>query len=138
VVLVIVTILLKNRNDVVKPTQKGFDTKLLRRVDILLLLSWAFISMFGYIVLLYSLPDFAHSIGLSSGQAATINAILNLGTAIGRPMTGLASDWFGRFEVAGVLTFANGVICFAIWIPTKTFGVLIFFALLSGMIIGVF
>lgn len=138
VVLLIATLLLKNRNDVVKPTQRGFDTKLLRRLDVILLLSWAFIGTLGYITLLYSLPDFARSIGLSSGQGATTNAILNLGTAIGRPLTGLASDRFGRFEVAETLTLASGLLCFVIWIPAKSYGVLIFFALLNGGMIGIF
>lgn len=137
-IILIATLLLKNRNDVVKPTQRGFDTKLLRRLDIILLLSWTFIIQLGFVTLLYSLPDFAHSIGLSSGQGSTTNAILNLGTAIGRPLTGFASDRFGRFEVAETLTLASGLLCFAIWIPAKSYGVLLLFAILNGGIIGVF
>jgi hypothetical protein len=51
-----------------------------------LLLAWAFISMLGYIMLLYALLDFARSNDLSDNQTATINAFLNLGTVIGRPL----------------------------------------------------
>jgi MFS family permease len=57
--------------------------------------------MLGYITLLYSLPDFSASIGLSTSQAAAISAYLNLGTALGRPMAGFVSDKLGRIEVAG-------------------------------------
>jgi len=55
---------IKDRNAAVRPSQLAFDVKLLRRYDVLLLLSWAFISMLGYMVLLFSLSDFAISIGL--------------------------------------------------------------------------
>jgi len=56
---------IRNRNAIVRPPQLAFDTKLLRRFDVLLLLSWAFICMLGYITLLFSLSDYAISIRLS-------------------------------------------------------------------------
>jgi len=88
--------------------------------------------------LLYSLPDFAGSIGLTAQQAAAIGAYLNLGTAIGRPAVGWVSDKLGRIEVAGTLTFFCGLTCFAVWIPTHDYGVAIFFAIISGAVVGVF
>ncbi|KAG4419150.1 hypothetical protein IFR04_007746 [Cadophora malorum] len=130
--------LIRNRNSAVKPPQLGLDTKLLVRYDVLLLLGWGFLSMLGYITLLYSLPDFSASIGLSRTQAAAISAYLNLGTAIGRPMAGFVSDKLGRIEVAGVLTCFCGITCFAIWIPATNYGVTIFFAIVSGAVVGVF
>ena len=132
------TMLIRNRNAIIRPPQLGFDTKLLRRPDVLLLLFWGFTSMLGYITLLYSLPDFADSLGLTKTQAASIAAYLNLGTAIGRPLIGVASDRFGRLEVAGLLTLFCGVTCFAIWIPATSYGILVFFAILNGGILGVF
>ena len=129
---------IRNRNKAINPPQRGFDLKLLRRYDCLLLLAWAFVSMLGYITLLYSLSDFARSIGLDANQASAITAFLNLGTAIGRPMIGVVSDRYGRMEVAGSITFFCGVICFAIWLPAKSYGVTIFFAIIVGAILGVF
>ena len=96
--LFVATLLMKNRNEAVQPFQRGFDTNLLRRTDVMLLLAWTFIGMLGYIVLLYSLPDFARSIDLSDDQAAAINAFLNLDTAIGRPVISITSDRYGRFK----------------------------------------
>ncbi|MCJ1421932.1 hypothetical protein MMC32_008299 [Xylographa parallela] len=84
---IIATLLIRNRNETIRPPQRGFDTALLRRYDVLLLLSWSFVSMLGYITLLFSLPDFAHTIGLSSGQAASISSILNAGTATIGPIS---------------------------------------------------
>lgn len=130
--------LIRNRNETIKPPLLGFDRKLLVRYDVLLLLGWGFLSMLGYITILYSLSDFALEIGISKTQAAAISAFLNLGIAVGRPVIGLVSDRLGRIEVAGVLTFFCGLICFAIWIPARSYGLTIFFALVAGAVVGVF
>ena len=136
--LFVAAILTRSRNEIIKPSQRGFDTKLIRRLDVLLVLSWGFVVMLGYVVLLYSLPDFATSIGLSSNQGATINAMMNLGTAIGRPVIGVTSDRYGRIEVAGILTLSCGLMCFVIWLPANSFGVVVFFAITSGAILGAY
>lgn len=132
------TLLIRNRNEVIRPPQLGFDRLLLRRYGVLLLLMWGFISMLGYMTLLYSLSDFAHSIGLDYTRAASVAAYMNLGTAIGRPLIGIFSDRYGRMEVAGLLTFLCGVSCFAIWLPATSYGVTVLFALISGAILGVY
>jgi hypothetical protein len=40
--------------------------------------------------------------------------------------------------VAGFMTFLTGVLCFALWIPAKSFGVLTFFSILSGSMLGIY
>lgn len=99
---------------------------------------WAFISMLGYITLLYSLSDFALSIGLSRAQATDALTILNLGTAVGRPLIGFLSDHYGRIKVPAFLTLTCGISCFVIWLPANSFGATVLFALISGAILGVF
>ncbi|KAG6978866.1 putative transporter MCH2 [Fusarium oxysporum f. sp. conglutinans] len=64
--IVIATLLLRDRNSQIQPNQRAFDIALLRSKAVVLLLLWAFISMFGYIVLLFSLSEFALAIGLSN------------------------------------------------------------------------
>lgn len=44
----------------------------------------------------------------------------------------------GRINIAGFCTFLAGIFCLAIWIPTKSYGVLIFFALIVGTCSGTF
>lgn len=132
------TLFLRDRNHHIKPTQLAFDVTLLRRYDVMLLLTWAFISMFGYITLLYSLSDYATSLGLDRQQATNLVGILNLGTAVGRPVIGIASDRFSRTNTAAVLTALCGIICFALWLPAKTFGMMVVFAFICGAILGVF
>jgi hypothetical protein len=131
-------IFVKDRNAQVQPKQRPFDVNLLRRKEVAFLLAWAFLSMLGYITLLFSMSDFALSIGLSRNQATQVTAFLNMGTALIRPFIGVAGDRFGRFEVASGLTFATGLLCFAVWIPATSFGVTVFFAIVSGGILGVF
>ena len=131
-------LLLHDRNHIIKPLQLGFDTTLLRQYKVQLLLAWAFISMLGYITLLYSLADFAISIKLTQTHATEIVAFLNLGTAVGRPLVGLLSDRYGRIEVAGLFTFICGLLCFIIWLPAHSFWATVLFAILSGAILGTF
>ncbi|KAK5020906.1 hypothetical protein LTS07_011371 [Exophiala sideris] len=138
VAIFLAAVFIRDRNGIVMPKQHPFDRKLIRRLDVLFLLLWAFLSMLGYIALLYSLSDFALSIGLSRQRATQITALLNVGTAVGRPFIGIASDRFGRFKVATGLTLFCGLSCFIIWIPASTFGVTVLFAILSGAILGVF
>lgn len=63
---------------------------------------------------------------------------MNLGIAVGRPLAGLLSDRFGRIEIPCICTLATGFLCFALWIPAKTFGVLTFFSILGGSMLGIF
>ena len=133
------TILMRDRNHIVKPPQLGFAIHLLRRYDCLLLLSWAFINLLGYMTILYSLSNYAVQVArLSQSQAGILTAVLNLGTGIGRPCIGLASDRLGRIEVAAGLTLFNGILVFTVWVPANNFGVLIFFAIVSGACIGTY
>ncbi|KPI40333.1 putative transporter MCH2 [Cyphellophora attinorum] len=135
---VLATFCIMDRNTTIQPKQRPFDPKLLRQQSVLWLLGWAFVSMLGYITLLYSLSDFSLSINLDRAQATNITAFLNLGTAFGRPFIGVISDRLGRLEVASSLTFLCGLVCFALWIPAKTYPNIIVFAIISGAILGVF
>jgi predicted MFS family arabinose efflux permease len=116
----------------------AIDTKLLLRKDVLLLLAWTFTSMLGYIALLFSLSDNATAIGLSRQQATNVIGSLNIGTAVGRPIIGIVRDKSSRLDVAGILTFVCGLLCFVFWIPTQSFALLVVFALLAGAVLGVF
>ena len=131
-------VLIRDRNKIIQPAQRPFDTKLLSRPDVWILLLWAFISMLGYTTLLYSLPDFALSIGLSRTRATDTITYLNLGTALGRPLIGSLSDRYGRIKVPAFLTLACGILCFVIWLPAISLGATVLFAILSGAILGVF
>ena len=131
-------ILIKDRNKTIGVTQLAFDYTLFKRLEFLLTLGWGFFSMLGYIVLLFSLPNYATSIGLNSKQGSIVGALLNLGQGLGRPAVGLVSDSVGRINIAFLLTFVAGLFCLVIWIFAKSFGVLVFFSLLVGTVSGTF
>lgn len=133
---IIVAIFIRNRNKVINSPQRRFDFKLLGKHDVLLLLTWGFISIPGYITLLFALLDFSRSIGLSESEAANMSAFLNLGTAIGCPFIGIISDHYGRMETAGILTLVCGFACVALWLPALSYGITVCFAIFSGAILG--
>ena len=58
----ICAILMKDRNEAIGSSQLAFDYRLFRQVDFVLTLGWGFFSMLGYIVLLFSLPNYALSV----------------------------------------------------------------------------
>ncbi|OQN99786.1 hypothetical protein B0A48_14556 [Cryoendolithus antarcticus] len=133
------TLLIRDRNASIKPPQLGFATHLLRRYDCLLLLFWGATNLLGYMVILYSVSSYATQVvHLSQAKAGILTAVLNLGTAFGRPASGLLADRYGRVEVSFALTFGCGVSVIALWIPASSYALLMVFAFVSGAILGVF
>ena len=131
-------LLMKDRNKQIGSSQLAFDHRMFKQTEYLLLLGWGFFSMLGYIVLLFSLPNYATSIGLTQQQGSVIGAVLNLGQGLGRPPVGYFSDTVGRINMAGLMTFLAGLFALVVWIPAKSYGVLIFYALIGGSVAGVF
>lgn len=132
------TLLIKDRNKIIGSRQLAFDFELFTRIEYLLLLAFGWFSMLGYIVLIFSLANYARVIGLGPSEAALISAIFNLGQGVGRPFVGYFSDRTGRINMAAGLTFVTGVLALAIWINAHTYGVLIFFAFIGGTVAGTF
>lgn len=138
VVHTVCTLLIKDRNKSIRPNQRAFDHRLFRHGGFVLVASWSCLSMLGFIVILFSLPAYAASVGMSAQQGSILSAVLNLGVAFGRPLVGLGSDHFGRINVSGVLTLVSGLSCFVIWMWARAFGVALIFSLLNGAVCGVF
>ena len=131
-------ILLKDRKKLVQPHKRSFDIRELGHISTLLIVCWGWLTELGYITLLYSLPNYAQSIGLTAKQGSIVGAVLNLGLAIGRPPIGYWSDRFGRINVAIYMTALCGIFCLAIWVPAKSYAVLLVFALFAGTVTGTF
>ncbi|KAL3422595.1 major facilitator superfamily transporter [Phlyctema vagabunda] len=131
-------ILVRDRTYAAKPNQAAFDYSLLKKAHFVLLLAWGFCSDLGYVVLLFSLPNYALSVGLSTAEGAIVGALLNLGLGIGRPVVGHFSDTVGRLNMSTAMTGLCGVLCLVVWTVAKSFAVLCFFALTAGMVCGTF
>lgn len=130
--------LLKDRNKAVGSRLKPFHLPLLRRPEFILFLGWGILSMLGYVALLFSVANFALSIGLSSHQGSIVSALLNLGQGLGRPFVGMFSDKFGRINIATSLSFLCGLFCLVIWIFARSMGVICFFVVLVGTVSGTY
>ncbi|SMY22756.1 unnamed protein product [Zymoseptoria tritici ST99CH_1A5] len=131
-------VLLKDRNRLVRPSTKAFDVREYKRAETWLLITWGWMTELGYIVLLYSLPNYAATIGLTPKQGSVVGAMLNLGLGLGRPLVGWMSDRFGRINVATIMTAMCGLFCLAIWVPATSYGVLILFAITAGTAVGTY
>jgi MFS family permease len=130
--------LMRDRNLAVGSLYRAFNLSLLKRPEFLLLLGWGAFSLLGYVVLLFSLPNFALTIGLTPHQGSIIMALMNLGQGLGRPVVGVISDRYGRITMGGIFTLICGVFCFAIWIPALNMGVACFFAVIVGTVAGTY
>jgi MFS family permease len=138
VVNTVCALLIRDRNKQIGSSQLSFDYRLFKKMEFLGLLAFGFLSMLGYVVLVFSLPSYARTIGLSAQQGSIIGALLNLGQALGRPPVGYFSDSFGRLNMASTMTFMCGLFCLVIWKFAKSFGVVVFFAMLSGTVAGTY
>lgn len=130
--------IVKDRNLQVRPGLNTFDWHFFRRPEYLLIVAWGFTSEIGYIILYYSLPDYANSIGLSTQQGAIVNALLSVGNALGRPLVGYFSDRIGRINITTAAMGYCALLCLLLWVFAKSFAGLCAFALLVGMVAGTF
>lgn len=136
--LMVATWLLRDRNKIVRPTIHPFDVKILRKYQVWMVLGWSVFSLLGYMVLLYSLGNYGKTLGLNPTQSGIIITMVNLGTGIGRTFVGVISDRLGRVTVSGSCAGLSGIMCFLWWINARDYGSLLSFALVVGMIFGVY
>jgi MFS family permease len=132
------TLIIKDRHAIIGSSQLAFDATLLKRPEFLLLLGFGSFSVLGYVVLNFSLVDYANKIGLENSQAVLIGALFSLGQAIGRPTIGYFSDETGRFNISTISTLLAGIFSLVIWVLAKGYGILAFFAVISGCVGGTF
>ena len=94
---------------------------------------WGSTNVLGYVLALYTLATYSTAgLNLSQAQGSNLQAILATGQMIGRPACGLLLDKFGRVTMTATLAFISGLSCLLIWMFGRTYGVLIFFALVQG------
>lgn len=131
-------IVIRDRNKEIRPSQASFNYRYFANVDFLLLSAWGILSMLGYVVLIFSLANYASAIGLTQQQGSVVSAIFNLGQMVGRPPIGYFSDAMGRLNMAASMTFLSGLFTLVIWINSHSYGVLIFYAIIGGTVAGTF
>ncbi|KAL6713045.1 hypothetical protein ACLMJK_009441 [Lecanora helva] len=78
----------------------------------------------------------AHHYGMSQYMAFSLVPILNGASFIGRTVPNIIADKAGRFNVMVVMTLASGILCLALWLPGRSNGASIAFAILFGITSG--
>ena len=132
VINTIVIIVLKDRIKLISAKYKSFDVSLLRNYGFISVILWGFMMLFGYVCVMYSLSDYAVSIGLSQQQGSVITGMFSAGVMMGRPLMGFTGDAIGRINLSIICTIATSFACFFIWTFATSYGVLILFAIVNG------
>ncbi|KAL8328616.1 hypothetical protein RB597_004403 [Gaeumannomyces tritici] len=138
VVAGVCTLLIRDRNAHVGAVHIALHWDLFKRPEYCMLLSWACFSSFGYLSVIFFLADYCQTVGFTATQGAIVAAMFNLSQGLGRPLVGLASDRYGRINVAGLGTLVASLSSFFLWIFAGKFfaGVIIFS--LMGVFSGIF
>jgi MFS family permease len=123
VVNFVCAILLRDRNAQVGSSLAAFDVRLFRGAEFWGLLGFGFFSMLGYVVLLFSIPNYASRVGLTAHQGSVVGAVLNLGQGLGRGPIGYFSDAVGRINIAAMLSLLSSVLALVLWTEARTYGV---------------
>lgn len=132
-------ILIRDRNKTTPGIiSNPFQAKHIRIGGFWLLIGFGGFTMLGYFILIFTLASFANHLGLDSSQASIVSAIFNLGQTVGRPLVGYLSDRFGRINMAAIMTLLAGILPLAMWVCTQTYATLVSFAMLEGIVGGVF
>ncbi|KAK3186944.1 hypothetical protein K4F52_004388 [Lecanicillium sp. MT-2017a] len=131
-------LLIRDRGRVIGSSNAAFNPAHFKMGGYWLLVGFSGFTMLGYFILIFTLADFARSLGLTSSQGAVTSAVFNLGQAIGRPLVGYFSDTSGRINMAASMSFVAGLLPLVMWVNTGGCGVLVAFALLEGLVAGTF
>jgi MFS family permease len=127
-----VIIVLKDRIKIISARYRSFDVSLLRNMGFVSVILWGFVMLFGYVSVMYSLSDYAISIGLSAQQGSVVTGLFSAGIMVGRPTMGFLGDTIGRINLSIICTIGTSLTCYLIWMFATSYGVLIFFALIFG------
>ncbi|ODQ68417.1 major facilitator superfamily protein, partial [Nadsonia fulvescens var. elongata DSM 6958] len=106
--------------------------KILKRPHIFFFYAWSAPSMMAYCILLYSLSAYSVAMGFTHFQGAIVGSLLQVSSAVGRPLLGLFMDRVGCVNASVLVGFYCATIIFAIWIPATNLPLIYVFALLIG------
>ncbi|ODQ81590.1 hypothetical protein BABINDRAFT_170332 [Babjeviella inositovora NRRL Y-12698] len=113
-----------------------FDASALSCFGFWMSVLWVTFTMFGYVVIKYTLADFTHSLGFTSSQGSVVSAMTSAGGFFIRPVIGIIADKYGVVTVNIIVHILTGIFALAMWIPCRNYGTAIAFAFIEGGIMG--
>lgn len=114
-----------------------FNFKVFKSYPLLLITFWFALTLLGYTIMLFSMASYARSVGLTPQQGSTLTSVMNAAQIVGRPCMGLIADSIGRNNLSTLVSASITILIFAFWINAKSFGSLVGYVVLIGLIIGV-
>jgi MFS family permease len=115
-----------------KVQYKLFDFSVLKVPGYPLYLVFAFIQIFGFITPLFFIPSYCTAIGISSTETSAVLAVTSGMGAIGRVLAGQIADMVGPINILISFNVMAGLMCVAIWLPARSLGVMMAFAIFWG------
>ncbi|GMM33279.1 hypothetical protein DASC09_006040 [Saccharomycopsis crataegensis] len=135
-VCTVCSLLIRTRNEKIKPEFKPLDTKILFSFPFIVMLLWLMFTMLAYVTTQYSMTNSTVALGYTARQGSITIVLFNVGAIIGRPSTGVISDKFGPVTTATFIYFFASLLCFAMWIPARNLPTMYVFGIVIGFIAG--
>lgn len=114
-----------------------FDFRVVRNYGLQIVSLWFAIALLGYTLMLFSISSYSTSIGLTHQQGSSLTAIMNAAQVVGRPAMGLIADRIGRSNFTAMICLLISILLYAFWINAKTYGAMIAFSVIIGLIVGI-
>ena len=114
-----------------------FDFRVVRNYGLQIVSLWFAIALLGYTLMLFSISSYSSSIGLTHQQGSSLTAIMNAAQVVGRPAMGLIADRIGRSNFTAMICLLISILLYAFWINAKTYGAMIAFSVIIGLIVGI-
>ena len=73
----ICSMLMRDRNKQVGAVHVAFNKVLFKKIEFYMYVSWGFFSLLSYTIVIFSLPDYAQTVGLSASQGSVVAACFN-------------------------------------------------------------
>ncbi|CUM65811.1 uncharacterized protein PRCAT00003459001 [Priceomyces carsonii] len=113
-----------------------FDLETIKCAGFWLLCFYNITCVLGYVIVLYSMSNYARSLGYSEYQGAIVSTMVQVGFCYGRPLIGYISDKLGPTTVCSFSYYMASIFTFAMWIPARNYATIIMLALIEGTFIG--
>ncbi|KAK2017351.1 major facilitator superfamily transporter [Colletotrichum eremochloae] len=118
-----------NRDQLLRP---------LKEVEFVCLLIGFFFFTYGIFVPINYIQVQALEAGMDPNVAQYIVAMLNAGSLFGRIASGILGDRVGKYNIFVVVGYLTSIWMLALWIPARTSGAIIAFAVLFGFCSGAY
>ncbi|KAM3160492.1 Monocarboxylate transporter [Lachancea thermotolerans] len=127
----------QNRKSAGQILKAAFDVSVLKIKALHFCSLWSWLANVGYVILMFSMSNYATSIGMTSQQATVALAVFNGSQAFGRPFMGWFAEAVGRCNATIIIMVYNLIILLPFWFTLTKFRELIPFCIMLGFGAGV-